>query len=551
MNKIENFENVQKSLKRFMQNNFSTKNDYFCACQSFRVDKYLNEVQEVNLLFQKDIYEKYNNDLRKLLVDAKLFGVDVLVLKGIVLAEELFNPYILRRSLDLDILVDYKNLIIIDKLLKNLGYASINESYTNSINCVLKYPSIRKEITHITPYKKEFENGFVGYIEVHINFCHYLPHENRSLELSYFRDARERYVESGKFYVNTLSINDSFIHLCAHMYRHFYWEFFRFLRGKNHFEFRMDLLFEIMLFYTLHENEILSYHTINRIIELNQIEPVLVSVLMMDYVFDCVNLKNYTKSLRKIYDGKVFQNDLSSDFCEAILNSELSEICKKFGHELTRYIMQQLRNNKPIYYLKEGNYAFCEKLGLHLFNKNLTEVKINFDNKLKFPEEGTYSISYDADYLSLSFNIPQNDCLLGNVISTICLGVCKDEDSGFFDEYSLSNPQDKRFSKNMQTIFIKFYELGFKVTINDKEIQEKNLIEVIKVNNFEISIKLPFSLLKIKPINRRIINLVAYIEFSVDFEEAKYLRYQTKKGISDYYALYYPWPTECGRYQLI
>lgn len=97
--------------------------------------------------FQKLKYNLLIQEACTILEEAKNRNISLLVMKGFILAHELYYPKEIRNFDDIDLLTKYEDLILADCLLKDLGYYTLNdEIYTNSLNCVINYPSIKKKM---------------------------------------------------------------------------------------------------------------------------------------------------------------------------------------------------------------------------------------------------------------------------------------------------------------------------------------------------------------------------------------------------------------------
>ena len=549
--KTDNFTIVKDSLHRFIVSNYYDEMSIDSALKDYRIDKFFIPFNEELFSYQISIYNVYKMELMKISKELETYNLKFLVLKGIILADDLYEPYYLRRSMDLDILVEFKDIDIVDNILRVLGYFPINEDfYTNSIKHVKSNKSIREEITHITPYKKIIDDNITSIIELHINFAHYL-HTNLLPEpKSIFSLSRDVYIKSLDLKLYTLSIEDTFIHLCAHLLRHFYWDFFRFLRGKNHFEFKMDLLFEVALFFNKYKKYLSGDNLIIRAFQLNQIEPVLFVLNMMDNVFDIMNINQLLKKCQETYENNTFHNDLSTDIVRILLSINNNDICTKICHELTEIIMQELKKSKEILYIFE-NKKNIKELGKHYYNLNLTEIfdyKKDCQNK-HLTSKGFYSITYNIKELIITFEIYN----LGYNLSThkICIALEKDENCSFFKDYKKTDYTDKRFSKNQQVIYITCIDNYHQVSMNGDYLDNIKFNEKMYNEKIVCSVLIPWSVIDIMPIKGRVVDIVAFIEFEINENEARYYRFQIKKSKDDYYSLYYPWSSDSCRFKLM
>ncbi len=187
---------------------------------------------------QRERYDCFVKEIKLLNEKARKKGITLLVLKGIVLADDLYEPYYARESLDIDLLVDETELEKMVNILIENGYYIENDNYTNSLGYVLKYKSIRDELTHITQYhKKQSEKSDVMIdIDLHIRPFHFMPLMEKNSDNSLFSKSIEYKIKAYDNYsIRTTNHIDTFIHLSAHLLRHYYWQFFRALRGEEKF----------------------------------------------------------------------------------------------------------------------------------------------------------------------------------------------------------------------------------------------------------------------------------------------------------------------------
>ncbi len=94
------------------------------------------------------------------------------------------------------------------------------------------------ELTHITQYhkKQSKKNDAMIDIDLHIRPFHFMPLMEKNSDNSLFSKSIEYKIKAYDNYsIRTTNHIDTFIHLSAHLLRHYYWQFFRALRGEEKF----------------------------------------------------------------------------------------------------------------------------------------------------------------------------------------------------------------------------------------------------------------------------------------------------------------------------
>lgn len=570
---ISNFRYYLGKLEFFLRKNSRSENDFLSIIRNFHLSVFFldfcefnNKDEYENLINLMDSQEKrYNTFKQEMNILARKAiqeNVDLLFLKGVILSEDLFDIPETRRSLDMDLLIDFSDLNIMDKILRNNGYYVLNEdTYTNSLVFVNKFKSIREELTHTNVYYKKMlidEAIFELEVDLHINCCHYLTKFDKNDNRSLINRQRSVLIRDQDFTINTLDTNDTLIHLSAHFLRHFYWEYFRFLRGKNHFELRQDLLFELALFVGKYQKSIKKEILINRAIELNQFEPLFISFVLVNYIFEIGYIEELLPQMYDFYAKSNFENGLSSYFSKGILTCNLEIICRESSHQLSAEITRNLRILLPILNLERDRYISFD-IKESYFNINLVPI-VNYEIlgtndtfKDSLSINSKLSLLWNDDGILVHFSMSQIKKICWDNINQICFSITHDENDCFFDELINTNPQDKMFSNNCKTIYIKPIGSRFETFTNFCDSLEANEYGHFTSDNefIEVELKLPWNTFgfSIKP--RRIIDILFFIDFICEDEELYVFRVSQENHNNFVYSNYYPWHTEHARVRLI
>lgn len=149
---------------------------------------------------------------QEILSSMKDNGVNILVLKGGALLDNVYKDYGSRTCNDLDFFCSLKDIDKIDKVLNKLGY--MQGEYDWKRKCIVDYSRIKKtgwkiNMNTIPTYIKKIEgNEFIDFLE---------------LDFSYAFDLRKDVSISEDVFIHSMndemSMYDSIIYLCSHLYK--------------------------------------------------------------------------------------------------------------------------------------------------------------------------------------------------------------------------------------------------------------------------------------------------------------------------------------------
>lgn len=188
---------------------------------------------KVNREFRNSLKEAYEQNLKKNLSFTQCVKeiADVLIqnecqvamLKGAWLCSHYPDGY--RTSNDIDLLVKPEDVTTVGRLLENAGFC---QGYVRNGEFV---PATRREIItskmmrgETVPYIKEVDLPGMKYLEVDINFS--LDYKNSETDVLEKMLKEAAIVEEKGIRIPTLSREDFFLHLCAHLYKEattFWW----------------------------------------------------------------------------------------------------------------------------------------------------------------------------------------------------------------------------------------------------------------------------------------------------------------------------------------
>lgn len=190
-------------------------------------------LRKVNREFRNSLKEAYEQNLKKnqsvktcvKQIAELLMQCDcpVAMLKGAWLCSHYPEGY--RTSNDIDLLVRPEDVTTVGRLLENSGFRQGNIRNDEFI------PATRREIItskmmrgETVPYIKEVNLPGMKYLEVDINFS--LDYKNSETDILEEMLKNVTIVEENGILIPTLSKEDFFIHLCAHLYKEattFWW----------------------------------------------------------------------------------------------------------------------------------------------------------------------------------------------------------------------------------------------------------------------------------------------------------------------------------------
>jgi len=222
----------------------------------------LNSLSHSNTL-EYHVNKMQNKIFREEMVRlSKLFAkenIKMVFLKGLSLAYDVYSDPDLRKSSDIDVLIDYKDILAIIEVLKMEGYLDSKTNKPVGYDDIVGYAERKNidTILHFNPiYKISNLSGYVITIELHISIFSYL--ENKLDVMSgIVNDAVLQDFFGSNIYV--LEIHDRLIHLLAHLSKDYFKRdldhaFTSKELGVKYFDFK--LLHDIALVISKYKNDI-------------------------------------------------------------------------------------------------------------------------------------------------------------------------------------------------------------------------------------------------------------------------------------------------------
>ena len=561
-------DNINEKLLEFLKinlnekelNGFIKNRNLFCL---FKYNKYevQNDLEILEEFHRQEIRNGYFlKEIKNLNRYCNEHGVEILFLKGFILAKDLYLDPSMRNSMDIDILIKFGDLEFIDNYLKKLGYKPMGDaSYTNSVQCVKEYKTVRDELTHVTSYNKiDYVNGkeLLSEIEVHLRPYHYLPFSNYDSDFSIFKRKRRIYIDEIHEYIETLGIVDTVIQLCAHFLRHFYWEYIRYVRINRKFNFRLDLIHEIALFLDKYIERIEINDLIHQAKELNQIDALfLVLEILQDIYEDYIN-KELISKVELEYHSKELENNFGSRFVSCVIKSSIySKLYFESSNKLANSINQVFQATKNIDYIysDKSDSKTVVPLKAGYFNINKVEIQDasmldRIKSKIAKNCENSVYYSWSSKYLNVKIELNKQY----RNISMIRISFAKDDNISSDCEFSIV--RGKEFNLFTYNIVIDNLENHNRLRlhlINKDIVLGRENYEIKSIGNrLILNLNLNWELFNCVPYNERIVNIQTCIDYVMKIEDLYYYREFTSLPNINY-CVFEPWLPEFNKYKLL
>lgn len=299
---------------------------------------------------QKTFNELVKNELNALFTATSNIGINVALLKGLALAEDLYAKPELRLFFDIDILVERKNLSKLLGIAKNLSYT--NEFLTNTETMLNGIKAMEHEESHhFDPLVKHIKHNnfnFILAIEIHICACAYFVHRKDK----HFESLTEKMLQNVRifkgngFTAPVLDIYDNILCLISHATKHFFSSPYEIMKngaltGVRYY--KIQLVLDIDLYIRKHNIDF---------------DELLKKALEWDIVSDVV----FIVSILRLYDKNVFehidingvyQKHLSyTQFFDSVIDftlksGNLFEIIHMSNQQFAQNIISQLEIKQP------------------------------------------------------------------------------------------------------------------------------------------------------------------------------------------------------------
>jgi hypothetical protein len=143
-------------------------------------------------------------ELRHIYTELKSQGISAKVLKGLPLSQEIFGDLGLRMTGDIDLLVAERDVMVVDKILRGLGYQGLVELHHLSQKRLAFYRTHWKDVAYQNPVR-----GFD--LDLHWRLF-----RNREMSGSSLGTVEAHQVTFGNFQVATLPKQHHLLYLCVH-----------------------------------------------------------------------------------------------------------------------------------------------------------------------------------------------------------------------------------------------------------------------------------------------------------------------------------------------
>ncbi|GIN74787.1 hypothetical protein J14TS2_52620 [Bacillus sp. J14TS2] len=255
-NEIDLLESVKKN-KRLLNfyNYFDVDEEIHSMYKS-----YLNKNLNVNPLLLDEL-----KNIQSIFYSA---GVRMILLKGFILADELFQDIYSRHSHDIDLYIHPDDMKLACKLLGDIGYLLELEGVKVTESSVDRDPFLAYGNHHMEPLVKEFSNGQRICIELHRCPYHKVRFDFGESDYSTINPdelfARAEIHTLNDLEIMKLDVNDFLINLLQHFTTHYFNDFREYIwYKKGNPAINIGLLHELTL-YILIKQDVIDYNKVYR-----------------------------------------------------------------------------------------------------------------------------------------------------------------------------------------------------------------------------------------------------------------------------------------------
>lgn len=366
------------------------------------------------ILGQKDYNDILLYEITQFLMAFNEENITILFLKGYFLATDLYDLAEIRKSNDIDLLVDYSDLQRALEIFHNLGY--IYKNGDDILDKPIREIYDINNYTHICPMmKKNIYNGQekIIYIDLHINPLHNMPMYDKSNPLSVIY--RSHYEAIDGYEVCLLELHDRLVHLIGHFVDHLIGDIHRQLDRKGkHFSVRLSHLHDIALFIDKYNNDINWSTIIERSQIMEQRECISLAIYLLNRIYPERIPENVLSSLLNLYnDESVDKTDLRYKTISTMIESNPDELLLHDSYEYLDEFICKLRRRyshklECDFYMdgveKESEYF---ALNGYYFRKNNKKIKVDDLTELQkyyiniYKSKGNISWNFDHFRLEL------------------------------------------------------------------------------------------------------------------------------------------------------
>lgn len=302
--------------------------------------------------------KKYQLEELKVLKDVlEEQDIDFVLIKGFALSAIIYEDMFQRDFGDCDIIVDYKDFMKVNRIMRDLGYlSSLNLEDAASI-----LPLDCYEIKYIKSFSEEIEM----YVEIKLGTSSI---KDIAIIRKFAKNAIDISIDGNMY--PSFSLNDTFILLCTNTYCNFELEFA---------VARLRDLYDIKLFYEKYKNKIELAYIIRFSIENKQMHQIGAIMNLINYYYKNTFKKEIVEmfSLSNIpYEKQVFHEyshlwlrDWLIEPIDVMLNRDVHCTEMFFQQSYKAYGSRNLNYNNKIFIPKSNNGIIDEKLLLGIESK--------------------------------------------------------------------------------------------------------------------------------------------------------------------------------------
>lgn len=459
-----------------------------------------NKEYYLNILLKIANQKMDNNWLKKEIVEIanimKANSIKVVFLKGLPFAEELYDKAEIRKTNDIDILIDIDQAAKALDLLGERGYyvkRDMNLLYKKEYDEKVSFEGLKQYFSEFNNYRLEFQ-GFYRYtkknkilnLDCHLKCLNTVNTNSLKINTSIINRARNYSFYKEKIFV--LELYDNIIFLCDHYIKDVIrnnilcsitgWKKIRFYQ-------KINLLYDIALLIDKYSNNLDWSELYRRIKLYNKQREILYTFKLLTGIYTDLIPWGFADSL--LYNRGQKDELMMYTILDILLERSAEENLLLGDASIMNIIFKEMNYN--------GNDLFCDNL--FYITKPQNEVhhgRAYFAGKNK-NAYGTGVINVDSDYLYLSLQLKTKHIKYYPLLSIYL------SDLSFKETYECYIPRIQILIENLNG------NTNSKLLVNNKPIQQENFCEVIVSDAINIKIKLRWDIFDIKSFDNLIFNI--------------------------------------------
>lgn len=345
----------------------------------------------------------FKHELKLLSKEAFNDGIDFILLKGLSLAEELYDPVELRCFGDIDLLVSINSFKNFVNICKKQGYHFL-EGKDISDYSISKYLNDNQREHHFSIISKEVEINDSKHnvcIEIHTDIVlrsiFNISYENKEYSQNLFNRKHITNI-NGIGRICTLELHDNVIFLLLHFTKHYSRDIIiGFISGNFETQCKINLLHDIVLLMDKRKNLFNIKILKNKAIKMGIINEILFPLFLISEIYTVLSLALFVKN--NLY----YNQNMSfiSKMCYELLKKDSHEILFTNQHHLICDLYDKMSKDKICYNCFHKNDQLNK---LKLDNFFIRDMCLNYHKCTIIS-----NLSWNCDMLLFEITVNKND----------------------------------------------------------------------------------------------------------------------------------------------